>query len=54
MKFGDSLRALFLVPGGRPANAMRCITHDRMFSESMDASFHETMNINCKWERMQR
>jgi hypothetical protein len=52
MKLGDALKALFLMPAARPASVVRCITHDVVFSESMDASFHETMNLNCKWEKL--
>jgi hypothetical protein len=54
MKLSDALKALFLMPAARPESAIRCITHDAVFSDSMDASFHETMNLGCKWEKVVR
>lgn len=53
MRFG-SLRALFHMPADRPFNVVKCVVHDRMFSESMDASFHESVNVDCEWERVER
>lgn len=53
MRFG-SLRAMFLVPAERPFNLVKCVIHDRTFAESMDASFHESVNVGCEWEPVER
>jgi len=56
MKFGDRFRALFAAPSPMviPTKSLRCITHDRKFSEPMDADIHESLNFGCRWERVER
>jgi hypothetical protein len=54
MKFGDAFRGLFAAPIAIPKRSVRCITHDRTFSESMDADFHESLNFGCRWERVEK
>jgi uncharacterized protein (DUF111 family) len=54
LKFRDILAALFLMPSSRPGNTVRCITHEVVFSDSMEMSFHETMNLGCRWEKLER
>jgi len=31
---------------------LRCVTHDRVFSESVDRNFHEGLNVGCRWEEV--
>jgi hypothetical protein len=52
MKLGDVFKALFVMPVPQPKAKVRCVTHDEIFDEAMDMSFHETMNLNCEWERL--
>jgi len=52
MKIGEVLKALFVMPVPRQKVKVRCVTHDEVFEEPMDMSFHETMNLGCKWERL--
>lgn len=52
MKVRDVFRALFVMPVQRSKFRVRCVTHDEVFTEPMDMGFHETMNLNCKWERL--
>jgi len=44
---------MFLVPAAGAAIKIRCVTHDRLFSESMDASFHNEVNRGCVWEAVE-
>jgi hypothetical protein len=50
MKLLDALKALFLMPADRPSGAVRCVVHGRLFHDWMEASFHETMSLGCKFE----
>ena len=54
MRLTDVLRAMFEMPTPRPKVRMRCMTHDETFDEPLDVSFHETLNLNCKWEKLEK
>ncbi len=54
MKIVEALKGLFLMPELRPRVKMLCVTHNKVFDEPLDMSLHETMNLNCKWERLER
>ena len=53
MKHLGLVRMMFLVPAAGAAIKVRCVTHDRLFSESMDASFHNEVNRGCVWEAVE-
>jgi len=46
-------KALFLMPARRQEFRVRCVTHDEVFTEPMEMSFHETMNLNCGWKKLE-
>ncbi len=54
MKLVEALKGLFLMPSPRPKVKMRCVAHNEIFDNPLEMSFHETMNLNCKWERLEK
>lgn len=54
MKLVEALKGLFLMPSPPPKVKMRCIAHNEIFDNPLEMSFHETMNLNCKWERLEK
>ncbi len=54
MKLVEMLKGLFLMPSPPPKVKMRCVAHNAIFDNPLEMSFHETMNLNCKWERLEK